>query len=77
MASTAEGNPLKITAKQAVDYVRGYELPFYSDIQKKGKINDRTIPELGIGQEDYFIPTELSGSLWSKQKHTGHSRPEE
>ncbi|WP_180539595.1 hypothetical protein, partial [Acetobacter okinawensis] len=75
--SKAEGKPLKITAKQAVDYVRGYDLPFYADIQKKGKINDRTIPELGTGQEDYFIPADLSGSLWSKQKHTGHSRPDE
>lgn len=77
MASKAEGKPLKITAKQAVDYVRGYDLPFYADIQKKGKINDRTIPELGTGQEDYFIPADLSGSLWSEQEHTGHSRPDE
>ena len=77
MASKAEGKPLKITAKQAVDYVRGYDLPFYADIQKKGKTNDRTIPELGTGQEDYFIPADLSGSLWSEQKHTGHSRPDE
>ncbi|OUI79508.1 hypothetical protein HK12_00135, partial [Acetobacter orientalis] len=43
MASKAEGKPLKITAKQAVNYVRGYDLPFYADIQKKGKINDRTV----------------------------------
>ncbi|ASL39127.1 hypothetical protein CBI36_00815 [Acetobacter oryzifermentans] len=77
MASKAEGKPLKITAKQAVNYVRGYDLPFYADIQKKGKINDRTIPELGTGQEDYFIPADLPGSLWSEQKHTGHSRPDE
>ncbi|MDE7548867.1 hypothetical protein PY793_12865 [Acetobacter fabarum] len=77
MASKAEGKPLKITAKQAVNYVRGYDLPFYADIQKKGKINDRTIPELGTGQEDYFISADLPGSLWSEQKHTGHSRPDE
>ncbi|EFG85954.1 hypothetical protein F1645_10925 [Novacetimonas hansenii] len=77
MASKAEGKPLKITAKQAVNYVRGYDLPFYADIQKKGKTNDRTIPELGTGQEDYFIPADLSGSLWSEQKHTGHTRPDE
>ncbi|MFT8922787.1 hypothetical protein [Acetobacter sp.] len=77
MASKAEGKPLKITAKQAVDYVRGYDLPFYADIQKKGKTNDRRIPELGTEQEDYFIPADLSGSLWSEQKHTGHSRPDE
>ncbi|XID28368.1 hypothetical protein ACF3NX_04120 [Acetobacter orientalis] len=77
MASKAEGKPLKITAKQAVDYVRGYDLPFYADIQKKGKINDRTVQELGTGQKDYFIPADLSGSLWSEQKHTGHSRPDE
>ncbi|MFT8780809.1 hypothetical protein [Acetobacter orientalis] len=77
MASKAEGKPLKITAKQAVNYVRGYDLPFYADIQKKGKTNDRTIPELGTGQEDYFIPADLSGSLWSKQEHTGHTRPDE
>ena len=77
MASKAEGKPLKITAKQAVDYIRGYDLPFYADIQKKGKINDRTVQELGTGQEDYFIPADLSGSLWSKQEHTGHSRPDE
>ncbi|WP_143296515.1 hypothetical protein [Acetobacter sp. DsW_54] len=76
MASKAEGKPLKIIAKQTVNYVRGHDLPFYADIQKKGKINDRTIPELGAGQEDYFIPEDLSGSLWSKQKHTGHSRPD-
>ncbi|BCI68712.1 hypothetical protein AAJCM20276_33360 [Acetobacter aceti] len=77
MASKAEGKPLKITAKQAVDYVRGYDLPFYADIQKKGKINDRTLPELGTGQEDFFIPADLQGSLWSEQEHTEHSRPDE
>ncbi|RFP04377.1 hypothetical protein BGC30_04000 [Novacetimonas hansenii] len=77
MASKAEGKPLKITAKQAVNYVRGYDLPFYADIQKKGKTNDRTIPELGTGQENFFIPEDLSGSLWSEQEHTGHSRPDE
>ncbi|MFT9408254.1 hypothetical protein [Acetobacter fabarum] len=67
MASKAEGKPLKITAKQTVNYVRRHDLPFYADIQKKGKINDRTIPELGAGQEGYFIPEDLSGSLWSKK----------
>lgn len=77
MASKAEGKPLKITAKQAVNYVRGYDLPFYADIQKKGKINDRTFPELGTGQEDFFIPEDLPGSLWGEQEHTGHSRPDE
>ncbi|MCH4024854.1 MAG: hypothetical protein LKG96_07760 [Acetobacter fabarum] len=77
MASKAEGKPLKITAKQAVDYVRGYDLPLYADIQKKGKINDRTLPELGTGQENFFIPADLPGSLWSEQEHTGHSRPHE
>ncbi|NHN82588.1 hypothetical protein [Acetobacter lovaniensis] len=77
MASKAEGKPLKITAKQAVDYVRGYDLPFYADIQKKGKINERTLPELGTVQENFFIPADLPGSLWSEQEHTKHSRPDE
>lgn len=77
MASKAEGKPLKITAKQAVNYVMGYDLPLYADIQKKGKINDRTLPEHGTGQEDFFIPEDLPGSLWGEQEHTGHSRPDE